>query len=136
MIVNGNLLCLRPPGAPATSVPDPLDTYCAVLDVSPINFFLRSEVEQADITAEFGAWLNSLRSPVQILVQVRRLDLRPYVRRLQEAVTAQVDALPVDGSAQQRAAVERWVQVATDNLISSRVWLARSCCWSATSAWC
>jgi hypothetical protein len=77
---------------------------------------LRSETEQADITAEFGTWLNALRFPVQILVQVRRLDLGPYVRRLQQAVTAQVDALREDGGPATRAVAARRTAVAADHV--------------------
>ncbi|MGO8950668.1 MAG: hypothetical protein ACLQUY_24050 [Ktedonobacterales bacterium] len=113
-IVNGNLLCLRPTGAPVTPAPGSRDSYCAVLEVSPMNFLLRSKEEQADIIAGFETWLNALRFPVQILVQVRRLDLGPYVSRLQAVVTAQLEAFE-DGQAQS-AARERWVQVTTDHI--------------------
>ena len=113
-IVNGNMLCLRPTGAPATSAPGSRDSYCAILEVTPINFLLRSEEEQADIIAGFGTWLNSLRFPVQILVQVRRLDLGPYVSRLRAAVTERVEAL--DNLHAVHVVQERWVQVATDHV--------------------
>ena len=113
-IVNKNLLCLRPPGASSSgSAPGPHDTYCAVVEVSPINFLLRSEEEQADIIAGFGAWLNSLRLPVQILVQVRRLDLQPYVKRLQDAVTSQVESDAVHHGTDVR---ERWLRLAGDHV--------------------
>ena len=115
-IVNRNLLCLRPPGAPSSGpATGPHDTYCAVVEVSPINFLLRSEEEQSDIIAGFGTWLNSLRFPVQILVQVRRLDLQPYVTRLQDAVASQVES----GRGEHHAATdvrERWLRLAGDHV--------------------
>ncbi|PWT75203.1 MAG: hypothetical protein C5B60_05680, partial [Chloroflexi bacterium] len=73
------------------------------------------DAEQADITAEFGTWLNALRFPVQVLVQVRRLDLGPYVRRLQQAVITQVGALH-DGGQAKRTVAERWAAVAADHV--------------------
>ena len=112
-IVGGDLLCLRRPGSRATPVPGPEDTYCAAVEVTPINFLLRSEEEQADIIAGFGQWLNSLRRPIQILVQVRRLDLGPYVSRLQGAVDAQLESESRSG---RRDVLDRWAQLTADHV--------------------
>ena len=113
-IVKGHLLCLRPPGALATPAPGLRDSYCRVLEISPINFQLRSEEEQAEIIAGFGAWLNAQRFPLQILVQVRQLDLMPYMSRLQAAVRTRVDAL--DEVQAPDVLAQRWVQLATDHV--------------------
>lgn len=110
----GSLLCVRPQGAAATSVPGSQDSYCAILEVSPINFLLRSKEEQDDIVAGFGEWLNSLQFPVQVLVQVRQLDLGPYVSRLQAAVNARVESFDVVGG--DHAIQKRWIKVASDHV--------------------
>jgi hypothetical protein len=110
-IVGGNLLCLRRQGRSATLVRE--DTYCAAVEVTPINFLLRSEEEQADIIAGFEQWLNSLRFPIQLLVQVRRLDLGPYVSRVQGAVDAHLDSAILRG---RQDVLDRWAEVAADHV--------------------
>jgi len=55
-----------------------------VLLVSSINFALKSEDEQNAIIFQYQNFLNSLTFPVQIVMQSRRLDLAPYLGKLQE----------------------------------------------------
>jgi hypothetical protein len=55
-----------------------------VLLVSSVNFALKSEDEQNAIIFQFQNFLNSLTFPIQIVVQSRRLDLAPYLGKLQE----------------------------------------------------
>ena len=55
-----------------------------VLLVSSINFALKSEDEQNAIIFQFQNFLNSLSFPIQIVMQSRRLDLAPYLGKLQE----------------------------------------------------
>jgi len=56
----------------------------AVLLVSSVNFALKSEDEQNAIVFQFQNFINSLTFPIQILMQSRRLDLAPYLGKLQE----------------------------------------------------
>jgi len=68
-------------------------TMRLALLVSSINFALKSADEQTAILMQFQNFLNSLDFYVQIFVQSRRLDIRPYLRTLEERLTAQTTDL-------------------------------------------
>lgn len=55
----------------------------AILLVSSVNFELKSADEQQSILFQFQNFLNSLDFSVQIFVQSRRLDIRPYIALLE-----------------------------------------------------
>ncbi len=55
----------------------------AFLIVSAINFALKSGDEQQATVLQFQNFLNSVNFPMQICVQSRRLDIRPYVATLE-----------------------------------------------------
>lgn len=55
----------------------------AVLLASSLNFALKSADEQQSIIFQFQNFLNSLNFSVQISVQSRRLDIRPYIALLE-----------------------------------------------------
>ena len=57
-------------------------TLRAVLMVSSINFALKNEDEQNAIVAAYVSFLNSLDHPLQIVVQSRRLQIKPYLEKL------------------------------------------------------
>src|SRR6516164_11381524 len=84
----GDMLCLYAPGSPTKR------SYRAVLEVSPINFSLKAEEEQEAIIERFGALIRSLSFPLQILVRNQRLDLVPYIQRLQMQPDGQVQHPP------------------------------------------
>ncbi len=84
----GDMLCLYAPHAPMKR------SYRAVLEVSPINFSLKAEEEQEAIIERFGALIRSLSFPLQILVRNQRLDLVPYIQRLQMQPDGQVHHPP------------------------------------------
>ncbi len=65
----------------------------AVLLASSINFALKSDDEQTAFIVQFQNFLNSLDFSMQILVQSRMLDIRPYVSTLEVAYKAQLDDL-------------------------------------------
>jgi len=65
----------------------------AILLASSINFALKSEDEQTAFIIQFQNFLNSLDFTVQILIQSRMLDIRPYVATLETAYKAQLDDL-------------------------------------------
>lgn len=65
----------------------------AVLLASSINFALKSEDEQTAFIVQFQNFLNSLDFSVQIFVQSRMLDIRPYVATLEAAYKNQLDDL-------------------------------------------
>lgn len=65
----------------------------AVLLASSLNFALKSEDEQTAFIVQFQNFLNSLDFSVQIFVQSRMLDIRPYVATLETAYKGQLDDL-------------------------------------------
>lgn len=68
-------------------------SYVMVLVASSINFALKSADEQQAIISQFQNFLNSLDFSVQILIQSRRLDIRPYIATLEERLKEQSNEL-------------------------------------------
>lgn len=60
-----------------------------VLICSSINFGLKSEDEQRSIIEGFQNFLNTLDFSIQIVVNSRRMDLRPYLAVLEEKAPGQ-----------------------------------------------
>lgn len=58
------------------------DRYRMVLEVSSVNFELKSEEEQDALIDTYESFLNSLGMPLQILVRTRELDLDKYLTEL------------------------------------------------------
>lgn len=56
----------------------------AILLTSSVNFALKSEDEQKSIIFQFQNFLNSLDFSIQIAIQSRKLDIRPYIAILEE----------------------------------------------------
>lgn len=56
----------------------------SILFVASLNFALKSYEEQMATIAQFQNFLNSLEFSIQIVVQSRKLDIRPYVATLEE----------------------------------------------------
>ncbi len=65
----------------------------SVLLVSSINFALKSEDEQNAIISAYVNFLNSMDSPMQILIQSRKLDLEQYLNYLKSAEAKQTNDL-------------------------------------------
>ncbi|MES2985896.1 MAG: TraC family protein [Patescibacteria group bacterium] len=61
----------------------------AVVLATSINFALKSSEEQESVIYQFQNFLNSLDFSLQIYVQSRRLDIRPYLALLDERLRAQ-----------------------------------------------
>src|SRR3990167_6674899 len=55
----------------------------AVLLCSSINFALKSEDERNAILLQFQDFLNSLDFSIEIVIQSRKLDIRPYIALLE-----------------------------------------------------
>lgn len=68
-------------------------TLRAVVEVNAINFDLRSSDEQAAITQQFEAFLNSIDFPIQIVIQSRRFDVSNYVATVRAAGEALTNEL-------------------------------------------
>jgi hypothetical protein len=65
----------------------------ALVLASSLNFALKSADEQNSIIYQFQNFLNSLDFSVQIFVQSKRLDIRPYIALLEERYKEQVTEL-------------------------------------------
>ena len=63
--------------------------YRGVLICSSINFGLKSADEQHAITLGFQNFLNTLDFSIQIVINSRKMDLRPYLALLEEKVSEQ-----------------------------------------------
>jgi hypothetical protein len=57
-------------------------SYRCVVMVKSINFDLMSQQEQEAVEYSYQGFLNSLYFPVQIFIRSRKVDLRPYIERL------------------------------------------------------
>lgn len=75
--VLGDVLCLSSASSPTGRV------YRAIIEIAPINFLLKSEEEQEALIARFRHLLKALSFPIQIVIRNERLDLRPYLARLE-----------------------------------------------------
>lgn len=58
------------------------NNYRAILEVSSLNFELKSDNEQDIIIDNYSYFLNSLSWPIQILIRTRQLDLDKYLNDL------------------------------------------------------
>ncbi len=65
----------------------------ALVLASSLNFALKSADEQNSIIYQFQNFLNSLDFSVQIFVQSKRLDIRPYIALLEERYKEQMTEL-------------------------------------------
>jgi len=65
----------------------------AILMTSSLNIVLKSQDEQEAILFQFQNFLNSLEFSIQIYVQSRRLDIRPYLALLEDREKEQVNEL-------------------------------------------
>jgi len=65
----------------------------AVILSSSLNFSLKSADEQEAIIYQFQNFLNSLDFPIQISVQSRELDIRPYLATLEKRQTEELNDL-------------------------------------------
>jgi type IV secretory pathway VirB4 component len=65
----------------------------AIVMASSLNFALKSADEQQSIIMQFQNFLNSLDFSIQIFIQSRKLDIRPYIALLEGRLKEQVSDL-------------------------------------------
>jgi type IV secretory pathway VirB4 component len=65
----------------------------AIVMTSTVNFALKSADEQMAILAQFQHFLNGLDFSIQIFIQSRRLDIRPYLAVLEERHAEQTSSI-------------------------------------------
>jgi len=68
-------------------------TFRAIVMASSLNFALKSKDEQTSIIYQFQNFLNSLNFSIQISIQSRKLDIKPYLALLKERETEQITDL-------------------------------------------
>jgi hypothetical protein len=64
-----------------------------ILMASSINFDLMSQEEREAVIYQFQSFLNSLDFEIQILIQSRKLNLKPYLKQLEEIEQTQENEL-------------------------------------------
>lgn len=65
----------------------------SIILASSLNFALKSQDEQGSILMQFQNFLNSLDFSIQIFIQSRKLDIRPYTALLEDRYKEQVTEL-------------------------------------------
>ncbi len=96
-------------------------SFRAVGMVSAINFALKSEKEQNAIVYQYQNFLNSLSSPIEIVMQSKRLDLTAYLKQLKTFEDKEVNELLRMQIADYRAFVEKLITVA--NIMDKRFYV-------------
>lgn len=86
-------------------------TLRAVLLVSSINFALKNEDEQNAIVASYVSFLNGLDHPLQVVIQSRKLNIRPYIETLLNREKEQTNELLRAQTADYRSFVSELVSL-------------------------
>lgn len=86
-------------------------TLRAILLVSSINFALKSEDEQNAIVSGYVSFLNSLNSPLQIVIQSRPLDFDNYMESIKKAEREQTNDLLKLQTAEYRQYIAQLVEL-------------------------
>ena len=69
------------------------DSLATIVLVSSTNLSLKSYDEQRAVLSQFQNFLNTLDFPIQIVVQSRRYDVRPYILTLENRLKVQTEPL-------------------------------------------
>lgn len=103
--VKGNMLLL------------PRNQYRVVIEVSPVNFELKSEEEQDALIDTYESFLDSLPCPLEIVVRIRELDMDKYLADTQALLGGEKEAI-------YRSQIENYTEfvqsLVSDNKILSR----------------
>lgn len=83
----------------------------AVLLVSSINFYLKSEDEQQAIISAYVAFLNSLDDPLQIVIQSRTLNVDGYLLTLEQKEKTHTSELLKTQTAEYRAFIQQLIEL-------------------------
>jgi hypothetical protein len=71
----------------------PHNQYRVVLQVSSLNFELKSEDEQDVLIDTYESFLNSVGSPLQILIRTREIDMDKYLEELDERFASETEPI-------------------------------------------
>ncbi len=86
-------------------------TLRSVLITSSVNFALKTEDEQNALISSYVSFLNGLDFPLQIVVQSRKLQIKPYLEKLIAKEKEQVNELLRVQIADYRAFVKEFVEI-------------------------
>lgn len=67
--------------------------YRVILQASSLNFELKSEDEQDALIDTYESFLNSIGSPLQILIRTREIDMDKYLAELDERLVGETEAI-------------------------------------------
>ena len=96
----------------------PGNSYRAVLNVSSVNFELKSEDEQDILIDTFESFLNSVGCPLQILIRTREIDMDKYLDELNERLASETEEI-------YRAQLQNYDEFIRSLIMSNRI-LTRS----------
>ena len=71
----------------------PHEQYRVILEVTPVNFELRSEEEQDAIIDTYESFLNSVGTKFQILTRTREIDMDRYLEDLRQQLDGEVELI-------------------------------------------
>ncbi len=71
----------------------PGNHYRKVLQVSSVNFELKSDDEQDALIDTYESFLNSVGCPLQILIRTREIDMDKYLDELSERLSSETEAI-------------------------------------------
>jgi len=83
----------------------------AVVMVSSVNFALKSQDEQEAIVYGYQSFLNSIDFPMQMIIQSRILNIRPYLDMLEKREKVQANELLRIQTQQYREYVTQLIQI-------------------------
>ena len=84
----------------------------AVLEVTALNFNLKSETEQQGIISGYESFINTIMFPLQILIRSTKVNIDPYIDQIKERASAQENALLRDQTESYAVFIEKIVEVA------------------------
>ncbi|MDX1608135.1 MAG: hypothetical protein R3251_02915 [Candidatus Spechtbacterales bacterium] len=93
----------------------------AILQVSSVNFALKSRDEQEAIIFQYQNFLNSLDFPIQILVNSRLMNVDEYIANIEKMITKQQSELLKMQTSEYTKFIQRFVQEA--NIVSTDFYL-------------
>lgn len=76
------------------SVIDLGGTYRAIIEVSSLNFFLKTKIEQDNIEIAFNGLLNSLNYPIVLYTQTRALSFEKMLKSLDKDIQKTLTVFP------------------------------------------
>jgi type IV secretory pathway VirB4 component len=94
--------------------------YRQILIVGGINFSLKSEEEQNQLTAGYQNFLNSIDFPFQVLIHSRKLNIDHYLAELETRMRAELSPLLQNQIAEYREFVRQFV---AENAIMEKTFL-------------